>query len=102
MSADIYAKIRANPKYQQLVSKRSSYGWVLTILMMIVYYGFIAVIAFDKSLLAQPLSATGVTTVGIPIGAGVIVFTILITGWYVRRANTEFDAIKEEVIREAK
>ena len=102
MSADIYAKIRANPKYQQLVSKRSSYGWVLTILMMIVYYGFIAVIAFDKSLLAQPLSATGVTTVGIPIGAGVIVFTILITGLYVRRANTEFDAIKEEVIREAK
>ena len=102
MSADIYAKIRATPKYQQLVSKRSSYGWVLTILMMIVYYGFIAVIAFDKSLLAQPLSATGVTTVGIPIGAGVIVFTILITGLYVRRANTEFDAIKEEVIREAK
>ena len=102
MSADIYAKIRANPKYQTLVSTRSSYGWVLTVIMMIVYYGFIALIAFDKSFLAQPLSATGVTTIGIPIGAGVIVFTILITGLYVRRANTEFDALKEEIIREAK
>ena len=102
MSADIYAKIRANPKYQKLVSTRSSYGWVLTVIMMIVYYGFIALIAFDKSFLALPLSASGVTTIGIPIGAGVIVFTILITGLYVRRANTEFDALKEEIIREAK
>ncbi len=102
MHNDIYEKIRANPKYQKLVSTRNSYGWIMTILMLIVYYGFIALIAFNKSFLAQPLGSTGVTTVGIPIGVGVILFTIIITGIYVRRANTEFDAIKEEIIREAK
>ena len=40
-------------------------------------------------------------TWGIPIGFGVIVFTILITGVYVRRANGEFDELSEKVRREA-
>ncbi len=102
MHNDTYEKIRANPKYQQLVSTRNSYGWIMTILMLIVYYGFIALVAFNKAFLAAPLGATGVTTVGIPIGVGVILFTIIITGIYVRRANTEFDALKEEIIQEAK
>ena len=102
MQSNIYEKIRANPKYKELVSTRSRYGWIMTILMMVVYYGYIGLIAFDKSFLAQPLSSSGVMTLGIPIGVGVIAFTIIITGIYVRRANTEFDAIKEEIIREAK
>jgi uncharacterized membrane protein (DUF485 family) len=101
MAQDTYERIRANPKFQQLVKTRNSYGWMLTILMLVVYYGYIGLIAFDKAFLAQPLSSTGVMTIGIPIGVGVILFTIIITGIYVRRANTEFDAIKEEVIREA-
>lgn len=102
MQGNIYERIRANPKYQKLVSTRSTYGWWMTALMMVVYYGFIALIAFDKSFLAQPLGSTGVMTVGIPIGVGVIAFTIIITGIYVRRANNEFDVIKEEIIKEAK
>lgn len=102
MQSNVYEKIRANPKYQHLVSTRNRYGWIMTILMLVVYYGFIALIAFDKSFLSQPLSSTGVTTVGIPIGVGVILFTIVITGIYVRRANSEFDNLKEEIIKEAK
>jgi len=102
MQDNIYEKIRANPKYQQLVSTRNSYGWMMTILMLVVYYGYIGLIAFDKAFLAKPLGATGVMTIGMPIGLGVILFTIIITGIYVRRANTEFDAIKEEIIKEAK
>ncbi len=102
MQNDIYEKIRVNPKYRQLKDTRSTYSWVMTILMLVVYYGYIALIAFNKSFLAQPLGSTGVTTVGIPIGVGVIVFTIVITGIYVRRANGEFDALKEQIIKEAK
>ena len=68
--------------------------------MLIVYYGYIALIAFDKEFLAKPLGA-GVTTIGIPIGMAVIVFSIVITGLYVRRANSEFDALTREIIEEA-
>ena len=68
--------------------------------MLIVYYGYIALIAFDKEFLANPIGA-GVTTIGIPIGMAVIVFSIVITGLYVRRANSEFDALTREIIEEA-
>lgn len=100
MQGDIVEKVKANPKYHQLVSTRNSYGWIMTIVMLVVYYGYILMIAFNKEFLAQKIGA-GVTSIGIPIGVGVILFTIIITGIYVRRANSEFDAMKEEIIREA-
>ena len=68
--------------------------------MMVVYYGYIAIIAFNKDVLAARLGE-GVMTVGIPVGFGVIVFTILITGFYVRRANSEFDQLTREIVEEA-
>ncbi len=96
----IVAKIEANPKYHELRAKRNGFGWLLTVLMLVVYYGYIALIAFNKPFLAQPIGA-GVTTLGIPIGMGVIVFTIAITGFYVRRANSEFDRLTAEILKEA-
>ena len=100
MENDLATKIAANPKYQKLVRTRSSFGWILTAIMMVVYYGYIAIIAFNKEMLAARLGE-GVMTVGIPVGFGVIVFTILITGFYVRRANSEFDQLTREIVEEA-
>jgi uncharacterized membrane protein (DUF485 family) len=101
MAADLYAKIRANPKYQQFVSTRSKYSIMMAIIGAMAYYGFILLVAYNKEFLAQKLSAGAVTSVGIPIGVGVIVFTIIITWIYVRRANSEFDDTTAEIIREA-
>ena len=100
MSDPVIAKIQSHPKYLELRSKRNSFGWMLTVLMLIVYYGYIALIAFDKSFLAKPIGA-GVTTLGIPLGMGVIIFTIVITGIYVRRANSEFDALTQDILKDA-
>lgn len=94
-------QIAKNPKYQELVKVRSRYGWTLTAIMMLVYYGYIYLVAFQKDLLAQPLGA-GVMTWSIPAGLGVIVFTILITGVYVRRANKQFDRLTQEIHKEHK
>ena len=77
MSDPIVDKILRDPKYQELQSKRNRLAIILTILMLVVYYGYIALIAIDKEFLAQPIGS-GVTTLGIPIGFGVIVFTVLI------------------------
>ncbi|MBC9245644.1 DUF485 domain-containing protein [Paracoccus sp. 11-3] len=99
MDKSLAERIAANPDYQLLKSRRSRFGWILTIAMLIVYYGYIMLIAFDKELLAHRIG-DGVTTWGIPIGFGVIIFTILITGVYVRRANSEFDALSDRVRKE--
>lgn len=100
MSDPVVDRILKNPKYQELQTKRSGFGWLLTAVMMVVYYGYIALIAFNKPFLAQPLGA-GVTSIGVPIGMGVILFTIVITGIYVRRANSEFDALTKEILKDA-
>ena len=100
MTDPVVQRVQSNPKYQQLRQTRNRFGWTLSILMLIVYYGYIALIAFDKEFLAKPMG-TGVTTIGIPIGMGVIVFTVLITGLYVRRANREFDALTRDILKDA-
>jgi Predicted membrane protein len=65
----------------------------------VAYYGFILLVAFNKSFLSQKLG-DGVMTMGIPLGFGVIVFTIVITAYYVNRANREFDALSDAVAKE--
>ena len=50
METDLAKQIAAHPKYQELKRKRSSFGWWLTLAMMVVYYGFILLVAFNKPL----------------------------------------------------
>jgi uncharacterized membrane protein (DUF485 family) len=98
METDFAARIAALPQYQALKARRSRFGWWLTLAMMVVYYGFILLVAFDKELLSQRLGE-GVMTLGIPVGFGVIVFTIIITAVYVRRANSEFDDLSAAIAK---
>ena len=99
MEENLVQKIVANPNYQKLVRVRTVFGWTLTALMMIVYYGFILLIAFNKELLATRIGS-GVMTWGIPAGLFVIGFTIIITRIYVSRANKQFDDLTETIRRE--
>jgi len=99
MTDSLTARISANPTYKELKRKRDRFGWSLAVCMLVVYYGYIALIAFNKPFLSLPIG-TGVTTIGIPIGMGVIVFTVIITAIYVRRANTEFDALTRKILEE--
>jgi uncharacterized membrane protein (DUF485 family) len=96
MEDDLVHRIATHPKYLELKARRTGFGWWLTLAMMVVYYGFVLLVAFDKPFLAQRLGG-GVMTLGIPVGFGVIVFTIAITAFYVQRANREFDELAEAV-----
>ena len=98
---EIVARIHKNPKFLEFVSTRNTYSNILTILMMVAYFGFILLVAFNKQFLATKIAAGAVTSVGIPIGLGVLVFTIVITAIYVRRANNEFDDMKDQIVKEA-
>jgi len=97
---DIVQRVKADPNYQKLVKSRSSYGWLLTWAVMIVYYGFTLLNAFDKQFMASKIGA-GVMSWGVPLGLFVILFTVVVTGIYVRRANSEFDALTDAIQRNA-
>ena len=99
MEDEFTKRIASDPRYQELKAKRSRFSWFLTILMFIVYYGFILTVAWTKEFLSRPLGE-GVTTIGMPIGFGVIIFTILITVFYVQRANSEYDKLTDEIVND--
>ncbi len=97
----MHDKIRNNPKFHELVSKRTSFAWTLSAIMLAIYFGFILLIAYGKAFLGTSLSG-GTTTIGFPIGIGVILSAIVLTGIYVRRANGEFDELNRQIIEEAR
>ncbi len=98
---DVAGRIRNNPKFRELVRKRSVFAWTLSAVMLTIYFSFIMLIAYGKEFLGQSL-AGGVTTIGLPIGVGVILSAIALTGIYVRRANGEFDELNRQIIEEAR
>jgi uncharacterized membrane protein (DUF485 family) len=102
MSNARYARIRANPHFGELCRARAQLAWPLAAAVLVLYYGFVLLVAFGQGFLAQPLWDGGVMTVGLPIGVGVILSAIILTGIYVWRANTHFDKLQEELLKETK
>jgi uncharacterized membrane protein (DUF485 family) len=98
---NVLDKVTANPKFHEFIAMRSTYSIVMAIVSAAAYYGFILLVAFNKEFLATKVGAGMTMSIGVPIGVGVIVFTIILTWVYVRRANTEFDATNEAIIKEA-
>ena len=97
MQQSLVDQITNDPKYQELVSKRSRFAWTLSIIMLVIYYTFIMVIAFSPETFAAKISAGSVITIGIPIGIVVILSAFVLTGIYVWRANGEFDNLTNEI-----
>ncbi len=83
-------QVAQDPRYISLVRRRGRFGWALTGLILVVYFGFILLVAFAKPFMGSSL-AGGATSIGIPLGLGVLLFAIAITGIYVRYAS-RFDA----------
>jgi uncharacterized membrane protein (DUF485 family) len=82
--------VKRDPEFLALVHRRSRFAWTLSALMAAIYFGFILVVAFAPAWLATPIGSSSIT-IGIPIGIGVILAAFVLTGLYVRRANTDFD-----------
>ena len=91
MDPERVEKIQSDPRFQVLVAKRSRYAWLLSSVILALYFGFIMVVAFAPDVLGTPLWGGAVTTIGIPVGILIIISAFIITGLYVRRSNTVFD-----------
>ena len=97
MNLSSHEKIKQNPDYQELVRRRSSFGWTLSLIMLVIYFGFILLVAFAPKFLGTRLG-TGVMTIGIPIGLFVIVSAFVLTGIYVSKANSKYDVLIRRIV----
>lgn len=102
MSDNIYHQIEHSSAFKTLVTKRQRFAFTLSAIMLVVYVGFILLIAFAPGWLGTPLYPGTTVTRGIPIGVGIIVFSFFLTGIYVWRANGEFDRLTQQVLQEVK
>ena len=102
MNDAIYARIENSSRFKELVQKRQRFALILSIIMLILYVGFILLIAFAPDWLGASLHEGTNVTRGIPIGVGLIVISFLLTGVYVWRANGEFDRLTKQIIDEVK
>ncbi len=102
MNDTIYQGIEENPRFKKLVRKRGRFAWLLSLITLALYVGFILLIAFDPQWLGTPIAAGSTITRGIPVGVGLIVISFVLTGIYVFRANGEFDRLIAEILREVK
>ena len=98
---DVIDRVTANPKFLEFVAVRNRYSVIMTLVSAAAYYGFILLVALEGPWLGTKLGAGMTTSIGVPIGVGVIVFTIILTWIYVRRANGEFDETNARLISEA-
>lgn len=81
--------------FKDLSSQKNTISLILTILELVLYFGFIALIAFNKPFLSAKIS--GAITIGIPIAVGTIVLSWVFTGIYIRWANKKYDVLVEKV-----
>jgi uncharacterized membrane protein (DUF485 family) len=79
-----------SPEFRRLVFRRWRISLVLTACLFVLYYGYILLIATNKEFLSRRIGES--TTLGIPIGAAVIVGAWLLTAIYVAWANRYYDA----------
>ncbi|MDR1889855.1 MAG: DUF485 domain-containing protein [Zoogloeaceae bacterium] len=91
MNETLNEKILAHPQYRQLVKTRTSYAVRLSILMLLVWFGYIALSLFSLG--------AGIFLLA---GAGVIVCALLLTRVYARRADREFDGVMDDMVKELK
>lgn len=97
----VYARIRRNPRFAELVSKRQGFATLLSVIVLTIFYGFFMVVAFTPNVIGQRLSEGSYLTVGIAAELFMFIFFWLLTAFYVKRANGEFDAITAEIVRDA-
>jgi uncharacterized membrane protein (DUF485 family) len=96
MDDTVLRRIQRDPNYIKLVKDRTSFGWTLSIIMLVLYYGYIALVAFAPTIIATKVA--GAITIGLILGAGLIVVSVLLTGIYVLRANSEYDELTKAIV----
>jgi len=96
MDAQLVGRIRNSATFQELEAKRNGFSWLLTFIMLAIYFAFILSVGFAPGAMSQRIGDS-VVTWGFPFGIGVIVAAIALTGIYVWRANTVFDAMTRKI-----
>jgi len=89
-------KIRADVDFRTLTRSRSMLSWSLTAAMLILYFGFILMVAFAPGALTMIGAPASILSFIIPIA--LILAPVILISIYVWRANARFDGLTAKIM----
>lgn len=92
--------IRQWPEYAALTRARKKIMWPLSIIIIAAYFALIAAIGFAPATLGNPIGS-GVTSLGITLGLGIILLCFVVTGIYVYYANRVLEPLNQAILKKA-
>jgi len=95
----VAAKIAVDPEFRSLVKRRDTASFIAVGLTMVIYFGYIFLLAFAPGIMNEKVAGT--MTMGFPLALAVIVLTILIVAVYVWQANGVFQTLQDRIVRDA-
>ncbi len=101
MSSEIYERMRSNPKFQKLVQVRGRFQWTLSIIVLVMFYGYFMLIAFAPGVLGKKIAEGSMWPIGYTLELFLFIFFWLTTLYYVIRSNSQFDEMRIDVIKDA-
>jgi uncharacterized membrane protein (DUF485 family) len=87
--------ILQDKKFLEMAHQKGRISGILTLMTVIAYFGFLGLLAFNPRTLGEPFTRS--VNIGIPFGISVIIWSWLLTGVYVRWANTSYDSMVGEL-----
>jgi uncharacterized membrane protein (DUF485 family) len=91
--------IITDPRFRNLALARAKLRWSLSIVTLIMFFGFIALISSAKSALGVAVAGSAIP-LGLLLAVSMIVAVVILTGFYVYRSNSRFDELVRDLNRE--
>ena len=98
-SSDLITAVTNNPKYQELLQRRSRISLVFFVITFIIYSGFILTLAFDPELFARPVGSMTMS-IGVLTATLVLISASILVALYVYISNKVFDPLLEDILKE--
>jgi uncharacterized membrane protein (DUF485 family) len=92
-------RILANSSFRELAAARSRLRWGLSLITLVIFFGFIGLISAASSILGTNM-AGGNIPLGMAVALGMIAMVVILTAYYVWRSNKYFDGLIQAVQRE--
>ena len=96
MSEAVYARIRSSRNWS-----RGAAGWLGGLPLFVLFYALVLMIAFAPSVIGERVAPGSTLSVGVAAGLFEFVFFWLLMAYYVRKANSDFDALTAEIVDDA-
>ena len=93
-------RVLTHPEFKKMEQEKNRMRWFFSFAVFAVYVTYISYIGINPEFFSRTLFPGSIITTGIYAGVFIILFSIVLTGLYVRKANRKFDEVTKRVIRE--